>query len=217
MCFSATASFVGAGAIASIGIATLRLVREPKTVLFASVPMLFALHQFTEGLVWLGMDGTLGPDGLHRAFLAFMVYAQGILPALMPAAVLLMEPAGSRRRIIALLTGFGLIVCAWDLYGLITLPSRAYVDHHSIAYRNAMTGNFWISCVYIVATCGSLLASSHRVLRWYGVLNIIGLIVVEIVRAEVFASVWCVYAALLSMMIYLQFRRGAIKVAGLGQ
>jgi hypothetical protein len=213
MCFSATASFIGAGVIGSIGVATLRHVREPRTLLFASVPMLFALHQFIEGLVWLGMDGRIGPAGLHHAFMAFMVYAQGILPALMPAAVLLMEPAGRRRRIIALLTCFGLIVCAWDVYGLSVFPSRAYIDHHSIAYRNPMTGNFWISCLYILATCGSLLTSSHRLLRWYGVLNVVSLSVVEIVKSEVFASVWCVYAAVLSMMIYLQFRRGGITDA----
>lgn len=176
--------------------------------------MLFAVHQFIEGLVWLGLNGDIGPEGAQRAILAFMVYAQGILPALMPFAVLMMEPAGLRRRTITFLACLGVVVCAWDLYGLVTLPSQAYVDHHSIAYRNAMTGNFWISRVYILATCGSLLASSHRILRWYGLLNILGLSVVEAVRAEVFASVWCVYAALLSTMIYLQFRRGGIEMSG---
>ena len=48
MCFSPTASFVSAAAIATIGVATLRHVREPRTFLFAATPMLFALHQFTE-------------------------------------------------------------------------------------------------------------------------------------------------------------------------
>jgi hypothetical protein len=49
MCFSATASFVASCGIGSIGVATLRHVREPRALLFASVPMLFAVHQFTEG------------------------------------------------------------------------------------------------------------------------------------------------------------------------
>jgi len=215
MCFSPTASFVAAGVIASIGVATLRHVREPRTLLFASVPLLFALHQFTEGVVWLGLDGTIGPVALHRAAFLFTLYAQGLLPGLMPAAVALMEPPGRRRTAIVGLTAVGLLVCAWDLYGLFLFPSRTFIDHQAIAYRNPLTGNFRISLLYILATCGALLLSSHRVVRWYGALNVVGLTVVEIVREYAFASIWCFYAASLSIMIYWQFRRQTIRVAAL--
>ncbi len=212
MCFSPTASFVSAGLLASIGGATWRHVREPRTLLFASVPMLFALHQFCEGMVWLGLDGRIGPLARdHFAFL-FTLYAQGILPLLMPAAVALMEPRGWRRNAIVGLTAIGAIVCAWDAYGLIFVPSRVFVDHFSIAYRNPLTGNLSISLLYILATCGSLLLSSHRVVRTYGILNVIVLSIVQLVRAYAFASVWCFYAAIMSAMIYWQFRRQALTV-----
>jgi hypothetical protein len=212
MCFSPTASFAAAGILASIGVATLRHVREPRTLLFASVPMLFALHQFTEGVVWLGLNGSIGPQALGRAAFLFTLYAQGLLPFLMPAAVALMEPPGWRRTVIAGLTGIGALVCAWDLYGLFLFPSRTFVDHYAIAYRNPLTGNFWISLLFILATCGALLLSSHRVVRWYGALNVVGLTIVEIVREYAFASIWCFYAAALSVMIYWQFRRQSITI-----
>jgi hypothetical protein len=214
MCYSPTASFVSAAAIATIGVATLRHVREPRTLLFAAVPMLFALHQFTEGMVWLGLNGTIGQEGLHRASFLFTLYAQGLLPLLMPAAVGLMEPPGRRRTAIIGLTAIGAVVCAWDLYGLLMLPSRVFIDHHAIAYRNPMTGNLWISLLYILSTCGSLLLSSHKVVRWYGALNVVVLTIVELVREYAFASVWCFYAAAMSMMIYWQFRGGAIRIGG---
>ena len=212
MCFSPTASFVAAGAIATIGVATLRHVREPRTLLFAAVPLLFAFHQATEGMVWLGLNGTIGTAGLHRAAFLFTLYAQGLLPFLMPAAVALMEPPGRRRTLIAGLAAIGVVVCAWDLYGLLYYPSRVFIDHHAIAYRNPLTGNLWISLLYILATCGSLLASSHKVVRWYGVLNVVGLTIVELVREYAFASIWCFYAATLSMMIYWQFRQRNINI-----
>lgn len=215
MCFSPTASFVAAGVIASIGVATLRHVVEPRTLLFASVPLLFALHQFTEGVVWLGLDGTIGPVALHRAAFLFTLYAQGLLPGLMPAAVALMEPPGRRRTAIIGLTAIGVLVCAWDLYGLFFFPSRTFIDHRAIAYRNPLTGNFWISLLYILATCGALLLSSHRVVRWYGALNVVGLTIVEIVREYAFASIWCFYAASLSIMIYWQFRRRNLRMVAL--
>ena len=183
MCFSATASFTGAALIGTVGVATLRHVRDPRTLLFASVPMLFAAHQLTEGLVWLGLEGRIGPIGLgHVAFL-FTLYAQGLLPLLMPVAVMLMEPPGTRRLLIFALAAAGATVCAWDAYGLIFLPSRVYIEHHSIAYRNEMTGSLPISLVFIVATCGALLLSTYRVVRLYGVANVIGLTVVELVRS----------------------------------
>lgn len=208
MCFSPTASFVSAAAIATIGAATLRHVREPRTILFAATPILFALHQFTEGLVWLGLQGRIGPIGRDHAAFLFTMYAQGLLPFLMPLAVTLLEPAGWRRKVMIGLTAIGAVAAAWDSYGLIFLPSRLFVDHNSIAYRNEMTGSLTISLLYILATCGSLLLSRYRVVRWYGVVNVIALTIVQIVKAETFASVWCFYAALMSMMLYWQFSRG---------
>lgn len=208
MCFSPTASFVSAAVIGTIGVATLRHVREPRTFLFAATPILFSLHQFTEGLVWLGMEGRIGPIGRDHAAFLFTLYAQGLLPFLMPLAVLLMEPAGWRRKLILGLTAIGAVAALWDAYGLMFLPSRVFVDHFSIAYRNRMTGSLLISLLYILATCGALLLSSLRLVRWYGLVNVIALTIVEVVKAETFASVWCFYAALMSIMLYWQFSRG---------
>jgi hypothetical protein len=212
MCYSATASFIASGVIGTIGVATLRQVREPRALLFAAVPILFAVHQFSEGLVWLGLEGRIGRIGLDHISFLFTLYAQGILPLLMPLAVALMEPPGRRRQAIIALTCVGGIACVWDIYGLIFLPSQCYVEQNSIAYRNPMTGNLWISLLYILATCGALLLSTHRVVRWYGVFNVIALTITQIVKEYAFASVWCFYAALMSIMIYWQFNRRNIDV-----
>lgn len=212
MCFSATSSFVASGVIGLIGIATLRHVREPRALLFAAVPMLFAVHQFTEGMVWLGLDGRINKLALDHVGFLFMLYAQGILPLLMPIAVMLMEPPGWRRKAILGLTCVGALVCTWDVYGLIFLPSQIVVEQNSIGYHNVLTGNFWISCLYILATCGALLLSTHRVVMAYGVLNVIVLTIVQIVKAYSFASVWCFYAATMSVMIYWQFKRLNIDI-----
>lgn len=212
MCFSATASFAASGVLATIGIATLRHVREPRALLFASVPLLFAVHQFSEGLVWLALHGGLGKVALDHAVLLFTVYALGILPVLMPAAVALMEPPGWRRTAIVALTITGALVCLWDIAGLVLFPTQAFIEQHSIAYLNAMTSNMMVSVFYILATCGALLLSSHRVVRTYGVVNVIGLTIVHLVKGYAFASVWCFYAAILSVMLYWQFHRRKIDI-----
>lgn len=57
MCFSAAANFVGSGVLGVIGVATLTNVKHRRELLFAGLPTLFAVHQFMEGFVWLGLDG----------------------------------------------------------------------------------------------------------------------------------------------------------------
>src|SRR5277367_2669807 len=101
MCFSATANFVGSGVLGSIGVVTLTKVKHRRELLFAALPMLFAIHQFIEGFVWLGLDGILSPAVAHDMGAAFMLYAQGVLPLLLPLSVWLFESdLPSRRRML---------------------------------------------------------------------------------------------------------------------
>jgi hypothetical protein len=74
MCFSAEADFAVAAVVAPVGVATLRAAARPQELLLAALPLLLALHQLTEGVVWLGLEGH-APGGLRdaatRAYLAF--------------------------------------------------------------------------------------------------------------------------------------------------
>src|SRR6202044_3565146 len=55
MCFTATASFVASGVLGAVGVATLPQVKHRRELLFASLPVLFSVHQAIEGVVWLGL------------------------------------------------------------------------------------------------------------------------------------------------------------------
>jgi hypothetical protein len=212
VCFSATASFVAGGIIGAVGIATLIHVRQPRAIPFAALPLLFALHQFIEGFVWLGLEGRIGPVATGHFVFMFIIYAKGILPLLIPLSVTLMEPAGWRRNATTALTILGAILCGWVVWAVITYGSSADVAHHSIHYHNRRTGGLSIRAIYVLTTCGALLLSSHRVVRWFGILNVAGLCVVFLVKGYAFASVWCFYAATLSVMLYWQFSRKNINV-----
>src|SRR6201996_8525504 len=127
MCFSATANFVGSGVLATVGVLTLTRVRHRRELLFASLPTLFAVHQFIEGFVWLGLDGILSPKVAHNMGAAFMLYAQGLLPFLLPLSVLLFEPdARSRRRMLPFLVVGGLTTL-YMLWALTAFPLQLYV------------------------------------------------------------------------------------------
>ncbi len=205
MCFSAAANFTGSGALGAIGVLTLTKVKHRRELLFASLPTLFAIHQFIEGFVWLGLDGKLSPATTHNMGAAFMLYAQGLLPFLLPLSVVLFEPNGpSRRRMLPFLA-LGVLTSLYILWGLMAYPLEIYVQGNSIVYSNQATNITAVAVFYVIATCGSLLFSKVRDMVIFGVANLAILLVVMAIKRYAFTSLWCAYAAIASVIILAYF------------
>ena len=203
MCFSAAANFTGSGILGTIGALTLTRVKHRRELLFASLPILFAIHQFTEGFVWLGLDGVLSPTVTHGMAAAFMLYAQGLLPFLAPLSVLLFEPdVRSRRRMLPFLV-IGCLTALYTLWALIAYPTQTFIKNNSIVYINPATNNTIVAILYVIATCGSLLFSKDMVI--FGLANLAILLVVMAVKRYAFTSLWCAYAAVASVIILAYF------------
>lgn len=207
MCFSATANFVGSGVLGAVGVVTFTRVKHRRELLFAALPLLFAIHQFTEGFVWLGLDGILSPEVAHDMGAAFMLYAQGLLPFLLPLSVLLFEPnaKGRRRMLPFLVLGGG--VSLYILWALTAFPLELYVRGNSIVYINQATNNTAVAVLYVIATCGALFFSEIRMMVVMGAVNLAILLVVMVVKRYAFTSVWCAYAAVASVIILAYFWR----------
>ncbi len=209
MCFSATANFVGSGALAAIGVVTLTKVKHRRELLFAALPMLFGIHQFIEGFVWLGLDGILSPTVTHNMGAAYMLYAQGLLPFLLPLSVLLFEPdAKSRRRMQPFLV-LGAATALYILWALTAYPLELSVKENSIVYINQATNNTAVAVLYVIATCGSLFFSKVRAMIIFGAANLAILLVVMEVKRYAFTSLWCAYAAIASLIILVYFWRSS--------
>ncbi|MCG6941821.1 MAG: hypothetical protein LJE69_11305 [Thiohalocapsa sp.] len=203
--FFIVANFTLAGVLLVIGVLTLRHVSRPSEYVFASLPLLFGLHQFVQGLVWLGLFGVGSHTTLHVAATVFVFYAQAVLPLLVPLAVWLIEPRSRRRVLILGLAVLGGLLGAYVAWGLIKVPTRVYVHDGSLVYDNPMTEQIWIAVVYVLTTCGSLILSSSVSIQIFGWLNLVGLIVVFLVAQYAFTALWCLYAALVSVVLYLHF------------
>jgi hypothetical protein len=201
VCFSATANFVGSGILGAVGVVTLTKVKHRRELLFASLPTLFAVHQFIEGFVWLGLDGTLSATVAHDMGAAFMLYAQGLLPFLLPLSVLMFEPnAKSRRQMLPFLV-LGGGVTLYILWALTAFQLQLYVRGNSIVYINQATNNTAVALLYVIATCGSLFFSKIKMMVVFGAANLAILLVVMAVKRYAFTSLWCAYAAIASVII----------------
>jgi hypothetical protein len=209
VCFSAAANFVGSGVLGAIGVVTLTKVKHRRELLFAALPTLFALHQFIEGFVWLGLDRVLRPVVAHDMGAAFMLYAQGLLPFLLPLSVLLFEPdINSRRRMLPFVL-LGAATTLYILWALTAYPLQVFVRANSIVYINQATNNTAVAVFYVIATCGSLFFSKVRAMVIFGAANLAILLVVMAVKRYAFTSLWCAYAAVASVIILIYFGRSS--------
>ena len=205
MCFSATANFVGSGGLAALGVVTLTKVKHRRELLFAALPTMFAIHQFIEGFVWLGLDGILSPAVTHNMGAAFVLFAQGLLPFLLPLSVLLFEPDVKSRRRMLPFAILGVATALYMLWALTAYPLRVYLEKNSIVYINQGTNKTTLAILYVVATCGSLFFSKVRAMVLFGVANLTILLAVMAIKRYAFTSVWCAYAAVASLIILAYF------------
>jgi len=205
MLFMAILNFTLSGAIFVVGILTLRKVSQPKEVVFALLPLFFALHQFTQGFVWLGQAGLINPRALHMAETLFVFYAQGILQFLVPLAVWLLEPKGWRKTLIGILMYLGAFLTAYSLWGLATTPTHVSVVNGVLYYDNPATNHIWLGLGYVLTTCGSLILSRSIAIQLFGWLNFAALLAIYFINPYGFTSVWCLYAAVVSVLLYFYF------------
>ncbi|MGA8491282.1 MAG: DUF6629 family protein [Terriglobales bacterium] len=211
MCFSATANFVGSGVLAGVGVVTLTKVKHRRELLFAALPMFFAIHQFIEGFVWLGLDGILSPRVTHDMGAAFMLYAQGLLPFILPLSVVLFEPGAKSRRRMQPFLVLGALTALYILWALTAYPTQIFVRGNSIVYINQATNNTVVAVLYVIVTCGSLLFSRIRDMVIFGIANLAILLVVMAFKRYAFTSLWCAYAAVASVIILVYFWK-SIKI-----
>ncbi len=205
MCFSAEADLVTGVAVAVVGVDALRHVSSPRELPLASLPMLFAAHQLVETFVWWGLDGQVAWSVARVAMWIYLVIAF-VLPVVVPLCVLAVESSARRREVMTLCVGLGVAVTTVLLVGLVQGPVGAHDAGHRIAYEIGGSPGGVLAVLYVIATCGALLASSSRAIAWFGVANLVAVSTLAVLTTGDIASLWCAWAAVSSVAIALHLR-----------
>ncbi len=213
MCFSATASFSAGALLLGIGTLTLKSARRPRELPFAAIPMLFAIQQLTEAVIWLtfSVDAPLLNTVMTYVYSFF---SHVLWPVYVPVAVWLMEPRGWRRRALFAFVAAGGAVGLYLLYVLVAFsvvsrPVGQHIEYVSPHFFAAVT-----MTLYLLSTALSPVLSTHRVVRIFGVLALSSFAAAYYFFAIWFISVWCFFAALLSTIIYWHFALRAAACSG---
>jgi len=209
MCFSATASFSAGVSLLGIGTLTLRSATRPKELPFAAIPLLFAIQQLIEGVIWVSFSADAP---LLNAVMThvYSFFSHVLWPVYIPVAVLLIEPPGQRRRVLWALVAGGLGVGVYLLYvmaafGVVSRPTGQHIVYVSPHFFAAV-----VMTLYLMSTTVTPILSTHRMVKVFGVLALMSFGGVYFFYATWFISVWCFFAAILSATVFLHFvgRRG---------
>ena len=207
MCFSAEADLVGGVVIGAIGADVLRhLDGRMRYAPLASLPLLFAAHQFDEAFVWWGLQGDVPATVGRVATWIYLIFAFVILPTLVPVAILVLEPAGRRRQMIAPFVALGAVVSTVLFAAMIRGPVDAELGSHYIAYSTDLLAGGLVVALYVAATCGSLIFSGIRPVALFGAVNLAVVAVLARVTIDGFASLWCAWAAISSAAFAIHLR-----------
>lgn len=205
MCFSATASLSAAALLIGVGTLTLRAAlatRQRGDLPFAAIPMLFAIQQLIEGVIWLTFTEEAARLNAAMTYV-YSFFSHVLWPVYIPVAVLLMEPQGWRRRGLAAFVAAGGVVGAYLLYVLLAYPVVSKPTGQHIEYASPHFFAAVTMTLYLLPTAVSPMLSSHRIVRIFGVLALLSFGAALAFYAIWFISVWCFFAALLSTVVYL--------------
>ena len=207
MCFSATASFSAGVFLLGIGSLTLKsamAAHQPRALLFAAIPLLFAIQQLIEGVIWLTFSDEaplLNSVMTH----VYSFFSHVLWPIYVPVAVLLMEPPGWRRRSLFGFVAAGVAVGVYQLYTLVAFPVVSRPTGQHIEYVSPHFFAAVTMTLYLLSTTLSPLLSTHRMVVVFGALALLSFGAAYAFYATWFISVWCYFAALLSVVVYLHF------------
>ena len=219
MCFSATASFAVSAVLTPVGIYSLARAydKDRRYLALASFPLLFGIQQAAEGFEWLALEAGAISD-IHTAALAFLFFAYFLWPLMVPLSAYFVEKSDRRRLFFLLLSLVG------GLYGLsLYLPLlfnddwlEVQIVQNSILYQPVLVYDEVIPrtglrIIYAAIVGLSLLFSSVEMVRLFGVVILLSVVVGFLFFAYAFTSIWCFLAAILSVYILLIVQRIPLK------
>jgi hypothetical protein len=211
MCFSATASFTASAILTAVGVAAIAQSDRRATLMLAAIPLLFAVQQGAEGIVWLTV--TAEPGGsLHAVSMnLFLGFAFVAWPTWFSLSLLRIEADPARRRLLRALAGLGLAVSAVGVVLLLVWQPHALALAHGIRYEfgppGGLAGRVVYLLLYTVTIVAPFLVSTLALARSVGVLLLAALVVTLAVKHGAVASVWCFFAAAVSVLLAVVVRR----------
>jgi hypothetical protein len=203
MCFSPEASFTAGGVLLIAGGFAVAESKFTNKLPFAVIPILFAAQQISEGFVWLGLQHSQYEPWLRAATIFFLVFAQVVWPFWVPFSIWFLEKKPAPKKILAAISILGGLVSAYLLYCIFRFPVTASTDCLHIYYNLDFPASIStiVSICYLIAITVPPFVSKARKTSLLGVILLVSLLISELFYTKSLISVWCFFAATLSVVV----------------
>ncbi|HMK27944.1 MAG TPA: DUF6629 family protein [Chitinophagaceae bacterium] len=219
MCFSATASFGASAVLVTIGIIAVAKAKTNRQRLFATIPLIFAVQQLTEGLLWLSLKNADMASWQPLITYFYLVFAMAVWPLWVPLTIRLLEKDARRKKTMNVLVTIGalvsiIVVLVLSLYPVHAMtpaclscpfsatPSLSQHLHYQFTFPpvpEGLIGTF--TALYIMATIITPFISSIKKMKWLGFVFLASYLFAVILYDGFVISIWCFFAALLSFVV----------------
>ena len=214
MCFSAGASFaVGAGLLVP-GYYTISRTVSRGMLLFACTPILFSFHQIAEGFLWLSLKNPDFASWYKPALYGYSFISQPIWPIWAPLTMWLMETDKRRKKILYYFLLFGIASFLYMFYCLITYDISAVAENGHIRYYRDFPYLNIMRPINFVTIAVTPFLSTLRYTKLLAAAMIAALIISYFFFTNYLISVWCFFAAILSLLIILVINSNRKNVSG---
>ncbi|MEA5464850.1 DUF6629 family protein [Leptothoe sp. PORK10 BA2] len=209
MCFSAIASFTAAALLIPTGLYACKFAwdRDIRYLPLAFIPCAFGIQQGFEGVEWLGLAHQQ-IDLIRPAALGFLFFSHWFWLIWIALAVFFLEHRIWVKRMMLAIMVLGFLFGS-SLYEPFLFKAGSFlptVAHSSIDYQTQLIYDRWFPryvsrFIYLLIVVGPFWLAQSVQLKLFGSLVALSLIGTYLFYNYAFASVWCFFAAVLSLYI----------------
>lgn len=201
-----------AGVLTAIGGASIGASADMRRRFFAAIPLGFAVQQAAEGIVWLTIDNPAHATLLRAAVFAFLAFALVVWPTWIPWSLRVAERDPVRRKWLTLLAWAGVFVSLGAAVLLTRWNPHAFIEGSSVHYNFGVPSGAFMHVLLVVAYAApaflSFFVSTIELSNVFGAALVISMGAALAIQAEALTSVWCFFAAGLSVLVFVSGRRG---------
>jgi len=213
MCFSATASFTAGAVLLPLSLYYVKdtLSWNKSLIPLSLFPLIFAIQQIIEGLIWQSLES--GMDARLPVY-GFLFFSHLFWLFWVPFSARALENDERKKKLLFYCTLAGLA------FGLsLTIPFYLYnnwftvsIVNHSIYYETTLIYDAFISrefvyLIYTLIVIPPLLFSSFKMIKIFGLLIFLSIFATDYFFNYTFISVWCYFSAILSSYLFIMLHR----------
>jgi uncharacterized protein DUF6629 len=203
MCFSVTASFASCAILTAIGTATMAKARTNPQRLLATMPLLFAFQQFSEGFVWLSVQHAAYAHLRNIAMYSFLIFAQVVWPLFVPVAVLALEKDRKRKKLLNWFAVSGFLAALYFIWCLCFYTADVEVSSYHIKYvlDFPLSKRWFYGIIYFIPAMFPTFVSTIKRMHLLGFLLLGSYLISRFCYKDYIVSVWCFFGALSSITV----------------